>query len=73
MTVLLPYHQRMLIRISRPTEYHLALSTPANSRWYPLFRLLSERFRGDKGFSDYEVGALLGLREEYENGLERKG
>jgi hypothetical protein len=42
-------------------------------RWFPLYRLLQERFRGGKGFTDYEVGRLIGLREEYESGVERKG
>jgi hypothetical protein len=74
---LLPYHQRFQLVI-RPSaveypDYRSAINTAKASRWYPLYRLLEERFRGGKGFSEYEIGALIGLREEYEQGVGRKG
>jgi hypothetical protein len=78
---LLPYHQRF--QLTRPQanqngqgqypDYRSAVNTAKASRWYPLYRLLQERFRGGKGFTDYEIGRLIGLREEYEQGVGRKG
>lgn len=42
-------------------------------RWQPLWKLLQLKFKNGKGFSDYEVGELIRLKEEYEGGFERKG
>jgi hypothetical protein len=70
MTRLLPYHQRrLLIRIApHVTEYQAAINTPVNSRWYPLYKLLKEPC-----FTDYEVGELIRLKDEYEGGFSRRG
>jgi hypothetical protein len=78
MTILQPYHQRFQLVIRQPQvdgypNYRSAVSAARASRWYPLYRLLQERFRGGKGFTDYEIGRLIGLREEYEQGVGRKG
>jgi hypothetical protein len=78
---LLPYHQRFqlsvrprsLVEADQYPDYRSAVNTAKASRWYPLYRLLQERFRSGLGFSDYEVGRLIGLREEYEGGVGRKG
>jgi hypothetical protein len=72
-----PYQQRVQIRtISQPSYPDYLSSTTGTAkmqRWFPLYRLLQARFRGGKGFSDYEVGRLIGLRQEYESGVGRKG
>ena len=80
MTILQPYHQRF--QLTRPPgeasdnkypDYRSAVNTARASRWYPLHVLLQKRFRGGKGFSEYEIGRLIGLSEEYEQGVGRKG
>lgn len=68
MTVLLPYHQRIAIQIAHVTEFRAATGTAMMQRWYPVFLLLREVC-----FTDYQVGALIGLRDEYEQGVGRKG
>jgi hypothetical protein len=73
---LLPYHQRYLLRVATPDgypNYQSATGSYRVARWYPLHRLLQERFRGGKSFSDYEVGELIRLKDEYEGGVGRKG
>lgn len=65
MAVFPPYHLRHPVQ---PTEFSLAISSARVQRWFPVLILLSLSY-----FSDYEIGRLLGLRDEYENNLERKG
>ncbi len=73
-----PYQHRYALRFQPPgspfPDYLSSTNGTARlSRWWPLYQLLGERFRGGKPFSDYEIGALIGLREEYEGGVGRKG
>jgi hypothetical protein len=75
---LLPYHQRLLRALESPyPNYARAVNATARaSRWFPLWMLLQQRFKGLdgwEGFSDYEVGALLRLKDEYEGGFSRRG
>jgi hypothetical protein len=65
MAVLPPYHLRHL---PVQTEFTMATNNARCKRWLPVLILLSLR-----GFTDYQIGRLLGLREEYESGVERKG
>ena len=60
-----PYHLRQQ---THPTEFSIATNNARCSRWFPVLILLAH-----KEFSDYEIGRLLGLREEYEGGVTRKG
>jgi hypothetical protein len=65
MAVFPPYQLRHLP--AAQTEFRVATNNARCARWLPVLILLS------LNFSDYEIGLLLGLREEYENGVERKG
>lgn len=70
-----PYQQRHAIRFQPPRtlpaypDYNSAINTARVARWWPLYRLLEARFRGGKGFSDYEIARLVELKEEYEGGM----
>jgi hypothetical protein len=50
-------------------DYATAIRTARFERWAPLWKLLLSK----PEFSDYEVGALLRLKDEYEGGVGRKG
>jgi hypothetical protein len=74
MTLLRPYHERTLILAKRAGEYNKAVNASNSvARWYPLWLLLHQSFRGGKEFSDLEIGSLLRLKEEYESGFSRRG
>jgi hypothetical protein len=51
-------------------DYKTMTRTARFERWQPLWKLL---LVVKPGFSDYEVGRLIGLKEEYESGVGRKG
>jgi hypothetical protein len=68
MTVLQPYHQRRLITFPHVTEFRAATSSPAMQRWFPLFKLLQLEW-----ISDWQVGLLVELKEQYESGFGRRG
>lgn len=66
-----PYHQRFQLTRSWSSEYpdyRAATGTARMQRWWPLYRLLQVQ-----GFTPYQVGALIRLREEYEGGFGRRG
>jgi hypothetical protein len=50
-------------------SYQARIRTARFERWQPLWKLLLVK----PGFSDYQVGALLRLKDEYEQGFGRKG
>jgi hypothetical protein len=68
-----PFHQRRLLIIRQSDPYPNYARVVNEDRWWPLYRLLGARFRGNKGFTDYEVGRLIALKGEYEEGVGRKG
>jgi hypothetical protein len=50
-------------------DYRTAIRTARFERWAPLWKLLLLK----PGFSDYEIGALLRLKDEYDGGVGRRG
>jgi hypothetical protein len=74
MTLLRPYHERTITLAKRAGEYNTAVNASSSiARWYPLWLLLHQSFRGGKEFTDLEIGVLLRLKEEYEGGVNRRG
>jgi hypothetical protein len=49
-------------------SYSEAIRTARFERWQPLWKLVMVLH-----FTDYEVGALLRLKDEYEGGFSRRG